>query len=157
MNFTKIQFNTVLLWVFFSSEICLKVLLLVVAGRHMTWSSGCARGPWLASAPCCCTNRRKKAGKGLEADCIHAPLKRDSSLGRRGWIFQYLPSFVWVWAFCHHQSFPRECIRNSFTVLLMLFKSILPCWRSKNVRSQTNDPRVAVSFSFLDAIASPCS
>ena len=50
--------------------------------------------------------------------------------GRRGWIFQYLPSFGGVRTFSHHQFFCREWIRKSFPVDregLIVLKSILPC------------------------------
>ena len=36
------------------------------------------------------------------------------SLGRRGWISQYLPRFGGVRTFSHHQSFYREWVRKSF-------------------------------------------
>ena len=54
------------------------------------------------------------------------------SLGRRGWISQYLPSFGGVPTFSHHQSFCREWIRKFFPVASVKIDSVkinpsLPC------------------------------
>ena len=56
---------------------------------------------------------------------------RGKSGGRRGWIFQYLPSFGGVRTFSRHHFFYKEWIRKSFPVGregLTVLKSTLPCW-----------------------------